>query len=150
MFDDWCDIDQTAHGERKKLCGLTEKEIKDELIERVRSHYDELEQIADDIERLGFPGASAILRERLPRTARERSGQMAEIIATEFIEHYTGFRVPVRRLRYKDGRDMALRGDDYVGIDEDEQEQLLSSRARPRAGVPSRRASWPTLANLRQ
>ena len=71
MFDDWCDIDQTAHGERKKLCDLTEKEIKDELIERVRSHYDELEQIADDIERLGFPGASAILRERLPRTARE-------------------------------------------------------------------------------
>jgi hypothetical protein len=139
MFDDWCDIDETAHGERKKLCCLAEKDggrtaIKDELIERVRAHYDKLEQIADDVERLGFPGASAILRERLPRTARERSGELGEIIATEFIEHYTGFRVPVRRLRYKDGREMALRGDDYLGIDEDEQEHLLFLKGEAKSG----------------
>jgi hypothetical protein len=139
MFDDWCDIDETARGERKKLCGLTEKAggraaIKDELIERVRSHYDKLEQIADDVERLGFPGASAILRERLPRTARERSGELGEIIATEFIEHHTGFRIPVRRLRYKDGREMALRGDDYVGIDEDDEQRLLFLKGEAKSG----------------
>jgi hypothetical protein len=139
MFDDWCDIDETAYGEKKKLCGLTEKDngratIKDRLIERVRSHYDKLDQIADDVERLGFPGASAILRERLPRTPRERSGEMGEIIATEFIEHYTGFRIPVRRLRYKDGREMALRGDDYVGLDGDEQERLLLLKGEAKSG----------------
>jgi hypothetical protein len=27
MFDDWRDIDETALGEKKKLCGLTEGEI---------------------------------------------------------------------------------------------------------------------------
>jgi len=43
---------------------------------------------------------------------------VGEILATEFIEHQTGFRIPVRRLRYKDGREMALRGDDFVGIEE--------------------------------
>ena len=139
MFDDWCDIDETARGERKKLCGLTEKAggraaIKDELIERVRSHYDKLEQVADDVERLGFPGASAILRERLPRTARERSGELGEIIASEFIEHHTGFRIPVRRLRYKDGREMALRGDDYVGIDEDDEQRLLFLKGEAKSG----------------
>src|SRR5438105_4634609 len=139
MFNDWCDIDETAHGANKKLCGLTEKAggravIKDDLVERVRSHYDKLEQIADDVERLGFPGTATILRERLPRTARERSGEMGEIIATEFIEYYTGFRVPVRRLRYKDGREMALRGDDYVGIDEDEQERLLFLKGEAKSG----------------
>jgi hypothetical protein len=139
MFDDWCDIGETAHGEKKKLFGLAERAggraaIKDELVRHVRSHYDKLEQIADDVERLGFPGASAILRERLPRTARERSGEMGEIIAAEFIERYTGFRVPVRRLRYKDGREMALRGDDYVGIDGDEQEQLLFLKGEAKSG----------------
>lgn len=130
MFDRWCDINEAVHGENKKLCRLTEKAggrgaIRRDLVERVRSHYDKLERIAQDVECLGFPGASAILRERMPRTARARSGEMGEIVATEFIEFHTGFRIPVRRLRYKDGREMALRGDDFLGIDEDEEGRLL-------------------------
>lgn len=139
MFEDWCDIEETDHGENKKLCGLREKAggraaVKADLIERVRSHYDKLEQIAEDVDRLGFPGASAILKERMPRTARARSGEMGEIIATEFIEFYTGFRIPVRRLRYKDGREMALRGDDFLGVDENEEERLLFLKGESKSG----------------
>lgn len=52
----------------------------------------------------------------MPIEPRQRSGEIGEILATEFMEHQTGFRIPVRRLRYKDGRDMALRGDDFIGI----------------------------------
>ncbi len=51
---------------------------------------------------------------------------MGEILATEFIEFQTEFRIPVRRLRYKDGREMALRGDDFLGVNEDEDERALS------------------------
>jgi len=139
MFEEWCDINEAEHGEKKKLCGLSEKEdgreaIKDELVERVRSHYDNLERIAEDVERLGFTGAAAILHERLPRTRRARSGELGEIIATEFIEFHTGFRIPVRRLRYKDGREMALRGDDFLGIDEDEAERLLFLKGESKSG----------------
>lgn len=139
MFEDWCDIKETAHGEKKKLCALSEKAggraaIREGLIERVRSHYDKLEQIAEDVERLGFPGASTILKERMPRTARARSGEMGEIIATEFIEFHTGFRVPVRRLRYKDGREMALRGDDFLGVNEDEEERLQFLKGESKSG----------------
>lgn len=139
MFEDWCDIDETARGDKKMLYGLNEKAggraaIKADLIDRVRSHYDKLEQIAEDVERLGFPGASAILKERMPRTPRARSGEMGEIIATEFIEFYTDFRIPVRRLRYKDGREMALRGDDVLGVDEDEEERLLFLKCESKSG----------------
>lgn len=140
MFEDWCDIEETAHGEKKTLCGLTEKAggraiIKEGLIKRVRSHYDKLEQIAGDVERLRFPGASAILKERMPRTLRARSGEMGEIIATEFIEFHTGFRIPVRRLRYKDGREMALRGDDFLGVDEDERLLFLKGESKSNQAV---------------
>lgn len=129
MFDDWCEIKRRKRG-KKQLFRLCEKPegreaIREELIERVRSHYDKLEQIADDVERLGFPAASAILKERMPRTRRTRSGEIGEIIATEFIEYHTDFSVPVRRLRYKDGREMALRGDDFLGVDEDGSERLV-------------------------
>ena len=128
MFSDWCEIDIVA-SPQKKLYRLSEKpsgrdEIIGELIERVRSHYDNLERIAADVERLGFPMASAVLRERMPRTRRARSGELGEIIAIEFIENHTHFRIPTRRLRYKDGRDMALRGDDFIGVYKDERERL--------------------------
>lgn len=124
MLDQWLDIEEAEHGETKLLFVLVEKDsgraaIQADLIERVRSHYDDPQHIADDIAELGFPGAAVILRERLPRTPRARSGEVGEILATEFIEHQTGFRIPVRRLRYKDGREMALRGDDFLGIEED-------------------------------
>ncbi len=139
MFDDWCEIGEAPHGDKKTLCRLSEKEhgraaVKDQLVERVRCHYDDLEHIAEDIERLGFPGASAILKERLPRTPRARSGEMGEILATEFSEFQTGFRIPVRRLRYKDGREMALRGDDFLGVQEDEAKHLLFLKGESKSG----------------
>lgn len=139
MFDDWCNIEETAEGQKKRLYGLRERvggraAIRGELVERIRSHYDKVEQIAKDIERLGFPGASAILNERMPRTPRARSGEVGEIIAVEFIEFRTSFYVPVRRLRYKDGREMALRGDDFLGVDEDEQEKLLFLKGESKSG----------------
>ena len=128
MFNDWCQI-QVSTNRKKQLCGLSEKPdgretIRDALVDRVRSHYDNLEQIAEDIERLGFPSASSILKERMPQTTRARSGEIGEIIATEFIEFHTAFRIPYRRLRYKDGRDMALRGDDLIGVYEDDNNGL--------------------------
>ena len=123
MIEDWLNIEEAEHGERKRLFVLGERDggrvaVQADLMERVRAHYDDPRHIADDIAELGFPGAAAILRERLPTDARTRSGEVGEILATEFVEHQTGFRIPVRRLRYKDGREMALRGDDFLGIEE--------------------------------
>lgn len=122
MIEDWLDIEEADHGERKRLFMLVENQggrdaVEADLIDRVRGHYDDPKNIVDDIEELGFPGAANILRERMPRDAKKRSGEVGEILATEFVEHQTGFRIPVRRLRYKDGREMALRGDDFLGIE---------------------------------
>lgn len=124
MIDNWLNITTADRGERKYFFVLLEKDgarigIQAELIKSVRAHYDDLRHIADDIAELGFPGASAILRERLPTQPRARSGEVGEILAAEFFEHHTGFRIPVRRLRYKDGREMALRGDDFLGIQQE-------------------------------
>lgn len=74
-----------------------------------------LERIADDISRLGYKVAAEILKAELPQTRKARSGDLGEILATELVEEEIGLRVPVRRLRYKDGRNMAMRGDDFIG-----------------------------------
>ena len=71
--------------------------------------------VAEDVKRLGYEVAGEILRTAMPQTAKGRSGDLGEILATELVEEEIGLRVPVRRLRYKDGRNMAMRGDDFIG-----------------------------------
>src|SRR5690606_19399783 len=92
-----------------------------------------LESIASDVNQLGYVVASEILKSVMPRTAKARSGDFGEILGTELVEEEVGLRVPVRRLRYKDGRDMALRGDDFIGAgygETDEKLWLLKGEAK--------------------
>jgi hypothetical protein len=136
LFDVWCGKDKSKD-KQKHFLTLVEKDggrdaIRDRLAETMRSHYELLDRIADDVARLGYEGAAELLRTVLPRNAKARSGELGEILATELVEEETGFRVPVRRLRYKDGREMALRGDDLIGAayDPDDKLWLLKGEAK--------------------
>lgn len=120
LYWDWCECAEEAAG-RKRLWLLTEQAGGREriwalLLETVRSHYDHLDRIAADAERLGYEKAAEILRTRMPTEERARSGDLGEILASELAEDTLGFRIPVKRLRFKDGRNMALRGDDFIGV----------------------------------
>lgn len=139
MLNEWLQIDEDRRDARKTLFTLFEQDggrdaVSDRLIDRIRCHYDDLENIADDVARLGFCGAARIFRKRLPKSAKARSGEMGEILATEFAEFQTSFRIPVRRLRYKDQRDCALRGDDFLGIDIDDQNRLSYLKGEAKSG----------------
>lgn len=120
LYKKWCDATKEKN-RRKAYWSFVEKDgardkIRDALAETIRSHYEKLERIAEDVARLGFKTAAEILRAELPQTPTARSGDLGEILATELVEEEIGLRVPVRRLRYKDGRNMALRGDDFIGV----------------------------------
>lgn len=119
LYKKWCKTNRNEV-KRKRYLTLEERpngraEIEDVLAETMRSHYDRLDRIADDVERLGYEKAAKILQAALPQTKKGRSGDLGEILATELVEEEVGLRVPVRRLRYKDGRNMAMRGDDFIG-----------------------------------
>ncbi len=120
MYWDWCECEEEVTG-RKRLWLLTEQaggreQVWALLLEAVRGHYDNLERIAADAARLGYEKAAEILRTRMPTEERARSGDIGEILASELAEDTLGFRIPVKRLRFKDGRNMALRGDDFIGV----------------------------------
>ena len=141
LFDDWCTLVRDENG-GKRLWQLAEKEkkraeIRTRLVETVRSHYDDLDRITDGVSALGYKGVAKILRARLPQTRRARSGELGEILAAELVEEKVGFQIPVRRLRYKDGREMALRGDDFLGfaIDDEDQLRLLKGESKSAANV---------------
>lgn len=120
LFAEWCEYVSTV-SEKKRLLRLREKAgaratIENTLASVMRSHYDDATRIAQDVSDLGYAKAAALLSERMPRSATARSGELGEILATELVEEKLGYRVPIRRLRYKDGREMALRGDDFIGL----------------------------------
>ena len=141
LYEPWCDRERTGDNQ-KQLWKLTERAggraaIAADLPDCIRSHYDDMERIAEEIRELGYPHAAAILAERMPRSARARSGELGEILATELVEEQLGYTVPVRRLRYKDGREMALRGDDFIGVrlDAEARLHLLKGESKSRAAL---------------
>ena len=108
------------------------------LSKTIRSHYDRLERIAHDVARLGYKRAATILAAAIPNKPKARSGDLGEILATELVEEKVGLTVPVRRLRYKDGREMAMRGDDFIGAGygaDDDKLWLLKGEAKSNKGL---------------
>lgn len=103
----------------------------------VPSHYASEEHVARALARLGKPAAAALIESKLPTTKQIRSGDLGEIYATEWIDaHSGGYRAPIKRLRWKDHRNMAMRGDDVIGILQDPQSQrlqFLKTEAKSRA-----------------
>jgi len=119
LYERWCNSTKKK-AKRKHYWTYVERDggrndICNDLAQTIRSHYDRLERIADDVKQLGYGAAAEILRAEMPQTAKGRSGDLGEILAAELVEQEIGLRVPVRRLRYKDGRNMAMRGDDFIG-----------------------------------
>lgn len=86
------------------------------VLAMVRRHYESDQLLADRLAAHGAERTAALLREKLPTNKKARSGELGEILAIEITERRIGWRVPVRRLRWKDGRDMALRGDDLTAV----------------------------------
>ncbi|MET3524420.1 HamA C-terminal domain-containing protein [Mesorhizobium abyssinicae] len=151
LYEKWLEATK-EEDKRKRYWTYVEKEggrdeIRNLLAETIRSHYDRLERIAEDVARLGYKVAAEILSEAMPQTSKGRSGDLGEILATELVEEEIGLRVPVRRLRYKDGRNMAMRGDDFIGAGYDEDDDKLwllkgeakSNKALGKATVTSAR-----------
>ena len=83
----------------------------------VPEHYASPERLARVFENLGKPGVASLLRTILPTDKSKRSGDLGEIFATEYVDERTEFIAPVKRLRWKDHREMPMRGDDVIGVD---------------------------------
>lgn len=91
----------------------------------VPSHYGSSKHFAKILEQLGKSGAAKWLCIKLPKTTKIKSGDLGEIIATEYIGEKTQFAVPIKRLRWKDSRDMSMRGDDVIGVSQVQVNQSL-------------------------
>lgn len=145
-FNDWSSSKDTQVG--KHLCKVmtVQAEKLQTAIQataaRVPTHYSSEEQVARALQRLGKPETAALIQGKLPTTKTIRSGDLGEIYATEWIDaHSGGYQAPIQRLRWKDHRNMAMRGDDVIGIRQDPQTQrihFLKTEAKSRVTLTAK------------
>ena len=136
LYEHWCNT-YRSRNRSKTLWRLSELEegrvhALDELPSRVLNHYVSDDEVAEILEALGYPAAAKCIRTLLPEGAIARSGNLGEILAVEFVEELLGYEVPVRKLRDKDHRSMAMRGEDVIGVahDDDGRLALLKGEAK--------------------
>ena len=111
------DYSQGQHLFKKvKLKGAEFQSLIEELTDLLPDYYVDPLSMASTLERLGKPAAAAKLRLKLPEVTKIRSGDIGEILTTDYIDEKTIFSVPIRKLRWKDHRNMAMRGDDVIGV----------------------------------
>ena len=138
-FNDWCKSADTAVGNHH-LRIMTGRPADSAVgiqvtASAVPSHYAAEERVARILARLGKPEAAKLIADLLPQTSQIRSGDLGEIYATEWINAHSGYRAPIKRLRWKDHRNMAMRGDDVIGMIQDPATQrvrFLKTEAKSR------------------
>ncbi|KAK43701.1 hypothetical protein BG58_30735 [Caballeronia jiangsuensis] len=129
QFNDWCDSADTPLGNHhvRVMRGRPADTATGVQLTAtaIPSHYAAEERIARALARLGKIGAAKMVTGLLPQTPQIRSGDLGEIYATEWIDAHSGYRAPIKRLRWKDHRNMAMRGDDVIGMILDPETQRL-------------------------
>jgi hypothetical protein len=140
QFNDWCvSVDEPVGSHFRRVMTGQAASLPTGIqatAATVPGHYASEEQVARALARLGKPAAAALIQGKLPTTKGIRSGDLGEIYATEWIDSHSGYRAPIKRLRWKDHRNMAMRGDDVIGILQDAQTQrlhFLKTEAKSRA-----------------
>lgn len=129
-FNSWCVTTNSQIGSHTCTIMTTQEATLSTAIQAtaaiVSGHYASEEKVARALSRLGKLAAAELIQNQLPTTKAIRSGDLGEIYATEWIDaHSGGYHAPIKRLRWKDHRNMAMRGDDVIGILQDPQTQRL-------------------------
>ncbi len=120
------DSSQGQHSFKKvTLKGTEFQNLIEELIVILPDYYIDPLSVASTLERLGKPAAAEKLRIKLPEVKKIRSGDIGEIITSDYIEEQTPFSMPIKKLRWKDHRDMAMRGDDVIGVLVNQENQTI-------------------------
>lgn len=65
----------------------------------------------------GFKKAAAIIANSLPSNKKTQSGDLGELLATEYLNSETSFVVPIKKLRWKSDRQMPMHGNDVIAVD---------------------------------
>ena len=138
----WCvETEETLskHNLRRLAVDATKQlQAVDAIAKAVPSYYTNPQRIADLLKKLGKTAAAAHIEQKLPTQASIRSGDLGEILCNAYVHEATPFKLGIRRLRWKDHRNMSMRGEDVLAFDLDPKGaglKILKAEVKSRAGM---------------
>lgn len=106
----------------------------------VPDHYVMPDRLAALFARLGRTAVAEYVALKLPTATSIQSGDLGEILCTTYIHEATPFKLGIKRLRWKDHRNMAMRGDDVLAFCIGQQKaelKVLKAESKSRAKMPA-------------
>lgn len=134
---DWMNPTNPIAGVDRVVVLQERKGVRDTVLaaihETVRDHFAGL----DILTRIGkYKTSLDFIRNKLPPGKRARSGDFGELLASEYIDQLTEFRVPIKKLRWKDDRATTMRGNDVIAIRNSKKRwRLLKAESKSRAAL---------------
>ena len=119
-FDAWCDAsDDHVEGYSRALLNARPKDRADAVrivAKALPTFYVAPKRLADILLKHGQEAAAEYVRIKMPEGPKPRSGDMGEVIACAYVEARTDYRLAIFKFRWSDSREMAMRGDDFLGV----------------------------------
>jgi hypothetical protein len=138
-FSEWCDEYETVVTPHLLTLlsavpeGMTY--AKKVIAAAIPDYYTQPKRVAQLLADLGKPAAAKYVAEKLPTTVSIRSGDLGEILCNAYLLEATPFKRGIRRLRWKDHRNMSMRGEDVLGFRVDAEGTLHVIKAEVKSGV---------------
>ena len=129
QFDKWCTAVTTPVGgwELKVLtaeAGKIDFAVK-VVSEAIPVQYTSEDRLADIMKKLGKAKTAEFIKTSLPTSKSVRSGDLGEVLGVTYLAEFTEFKLHVKRLRWKDHRNMAMRGEDVLAFAVNDEGNLL-------------------------
>jgi hypothetical protein len=86
------------------------------VAEVIPDHFLPPNRLAEMFARLQRHEVAELIQSRLPETPQLKSGDLGEVLCTTFVREKTPFTLGIKRLQFKDHRNMSMRGDDMLGF----------------------------------
>lgn len=143
-FSEWCteiDVASTGSHRQKMLCADPEKVMAAVTIVAgvVPDHYVMPGRLAGLFSRLGRSAVAEFIATKMPTSPQIKSGDLGEVLCTTFVHEQTPFKQGIKRLRWKDHRNMSMRGDDVLGFNLDHATgHLTVLKAESKSGIAMR------------
>ncbi len=141
-FAKWCVVkDESAQKHklhRLDIAAGKQAHAIDAIAKAVPSYYTDPKRIAELLKKLGKPAAAAHVEQKLPTTLSIRSGDLGEIMCNAYVHEATPFNLGIKRLRWKDHRNMSMRGEDVLAFTLDSKSgslKILKAEVKSRAGM---------------
>jgi Cap4 SAVED domain len=141
-FAKWC-VETEEPTPKHKLRRLTVDAAKQvyavsAVAAAVPDYYVDPKRIAGLLRKLGKEAAAMHVEQKLPTQASIRSGDLGEILCNAYVHEATPFSLGIKRLRWKDHRNMSMRGEDVLAFKLDPKGgplKILKAEVKSRAGM---------------